>query len=359
MKILFVNTVPLEANGISTFIINSAKGLSRLGASVTILASNQINVGLINELKKYNIKLVIIPNRNKKPITYFFKLRKMCLDKKYDVIHVNGNSTTMALELWAARSAKVKLRIAHSHNTTTEHPVINRILRPFFDLSVNGRIACNIAAGKWLFKKRSFEVIKNGIDLGKYKYSENIRSKVRKELNISDEEILLGNVGNFNFQKNQQFLIKLLAQLSAKNKLVLIGEGKTLNQVKKLSINLKVDKRVYFLGVKDNVQDYLNAIDLFLLPSNFEGQPFVLIEAAASGLRSVVSDKVPYESNICDNTTFLKLNNYNLWLNEIETFKKNDRNKTTRNYAKLLTIHGYDTQKNAYKLLKYYKEKQK
>lgn len=357
MKVLFVNTVPLEANGISTFIINSSEGLSGLGVKVTILAPNKVNKKIKNELKQNNINLIEILNRNTKPIKYFIRLRKICLNEQYDVVHVNGNSTTMALELWAAKAAKVKIRIAHSHNTTTAHPFINRMLRPLFESVVNGRIACNNAAGKWLFNNKNYAIIKNGIDLKKYKFDKDIRKKVRNNLNIDDDDLVLGNVGKFNFQKNQQFLIKLLSRMDKKIKLILIGEGKTFEQIKKLSVTFGVQNQVYFLGTQDNVQDYLNAFDLFLLPSNFEGQPFVLVESSANGLMNVVSDKVSSEVNICKNTEFLNLNDYNIWKNKIQNIRSYNRHNISEKYIDILSNNGYDLNKNVYRLLEYYKDK--
>lgn len=129
----------------------------------------------------------------------------------------------MSIELAAGFFAGVKVRIAHSHNTVTEHTGLNKALRPVFEMFVNQRLACNEAAGKWLFKNKPFTVIDNGIFLDQYQFNLDTRNKVRKSLDVDQDTVLLGHVGGFNYQKNQAFLLKLLKKLPTNYKLVLIG----------------------------------------------------------------------------------------------------------------------------------------
>lgn len=359
MKVLLINTVPLEKNGISTFVLNSAMILSERGIEVTILAPNLVDTALKNKLKQSNIQLKQITNRKRHPLHYFNKLKKFLQKEQFDIVHVNGNSTTMAIELLAAKLSKVKLRIAHSHNTTTQHPIINKMLRPLFNFSVNGRIACNEAAGKWLFKSRKFIVIPNGINLMQYKFNTSKREKIRSKLGIKDNEILLGHVGEFNYQKNQVFLIDLLKKLPSKYKLILIGKGKDLINVKTKAIQNQLSKRTIFTGTIDNVQDYLAAIDIFVLPSRFEGQPFVLVEATASGLNCVVSNEVSCENDIANNVNFVSLKDVAQWKYTIEQYLKFNREDKSLNNISILTEQGYNAHKNIDKLIDYYKGYQK
>lgn len=355
MKVLLINTVNLEANGISTFIINTASQLAKNNIDVTILAPNKVNRGLVITLKRQDIHLKQILGRMSNPIKYFNNLKIYLSSEKFDVVHVNGNSTTMAIELFAAKLAKIKLRIAHSHNTKTEHSFTNKLLRPLFNYSVNGRLACNEAAGKWLFKRKKFIIVRNGIDLNKYKYSLEQRKKIRKELDIKPNQKLLGHVGYFNYQKNQIFLVHVLKKLPNDYKLIFIGEGNDLKNV-----NAEVDKhnlkdRVIFTGNVTNVPDYLSAMDLFLLPSRFEGQPFVLIESSASGLRNIISDNVSVETNICKNNTYVNLTDIGAWISAIKKVTLSDREERSLKYSSILEYKGYNSSKNAYKLLNFYK----
>ena len=348
MKILLINTVPLEANGISTFIINSATILSEQGINVTIVAPNNVTSSLKNKLKEKNITVIEILNRMHNPFRYFFNLRRVLKSNKYDVVHVNGNSTTMAIELLAAKIENVKVRAAHSHNTTTEHPYVNKLLRPIFENSVNVRLACNDAAGDWLFGKNQYTVIKNGIFLRKYLFNSLIRKKIRRKYNVKDDECLIGHVGIFNFQKNQKFLIQLLKRLDQKYKLILIGDGPEIVSVKKLVRDRKLENRVIFTGVVNNVPEFLSAIDIFALPSNFEGQPFAVIEATASGLPTIVSTNVSKEINISQKVQFASLSNIQDWINKINKSKINNQVRVENSVKniELLTQNEYDVEWN-------------
>lgn len=362
MKVLLVNTVPLEANGISTFIINSAKVMTRRGIQVTISAPNIVSNQLKSELRNNKILLTEIPNRMHNPINYYFKLKQIMQNNNYDVVHVNGNSTTMAVELFAAKRAKVKLRIAHSHNTTTEHPLINRLLRNIFERSVNGRLACNDAAGQWLFQNEKYTVIENGIFLNKYVFNSETREKIRDKYQITSKDIVIGHVGMFNFQKNQQFLLKLLKELDPKYKLMLIGSGPDFDAIKEKSKEYGLEDRIIFTGVINNVFDYLNAIDVFALPSNFEGQPFVVIEALASGLPVIVSENVSREINLTNTVKFMSLKDISKWKEYIKGLylNKEERKEVSLNNISLLKMNDYDTESNIiHKLIPYYRKKEK
>lgn len=358
MKVLLVNTVPLEANGISTFIINSAKVLSEQNVKVTIAAPNIVSSDLKNQLRKKNIIVVEILNRMRNPIHYFFKLKQLLAKNNYDIVHINGNSTTMAVELLAAKQEKVGMRIAHSHNTTTEHPAINKLLRGIFERCVNGRLACNEAAGKWLFKNRDFTIIKNGIFLKDYAFNSSVRNEIRKKYKISDDDILIGHVGMFNYQKNQQFFVNFLKNMDPEYKLMLIGEGPNSSDIKKQFIENNLESRVIFTGAVNNVKDYLNAFDTFVLPSRFEGQPFVIIEALASGLPVVVSTNVSEEINLTGNVKFISLKDINKWKNAINTLNMdtNLRKENSMSNRTMLQKKGYDVESNIRnELLPFYK----
>ena len=360
MKILLVNTVFLEANGISTFIINSAKVMSNNGIDVTISAPNIVDNQLKSELKTNNISLIEIPNRMHNPINYYFKLKHIMKNNNYDVVHVNGNSTTMAIELMAAKHANIKLRVAHSHNTTTEHPLINKLLRKTFESNVNGRLACNDAAGQWLFQNKKYTVIKNGITLEKYIFNTNTREKIRKKYKITNNDILIGHVGCFNFQKNQEFLIKLLKNMNPKYKLILVGDGQNLDSSKQQVIENGLTNQIIFTGAINNVPDYLNAFDIFALPSRYEGQPYVVIEALASGLPVIVSENVSREINLTNNVKFLSLKNAVEWEKSISNLSIDDkkRKETSIHNVNLLRSKEYDTERTVIsKLIPFYEKK--
>lgn len=353
MKVLMINTIKLEKNGVTTFILNSCSSLRDEKVNVSIGASNNIDPELQKILNNKQITFIKLPNRKKNIFKYFTFLIKMLTQQQYDVVHINGNSTTMAIELLAAKVAGIKVRVAHSHNTLTEHPIFNKIFRPLFESTVNGRVACNVAAGKWLFGKQKFLVIKNGIFFNKYKYNQKKRKAIRKSLNLSENNILLGHVGFFNYQKNQEFFIELMKELDNKYKLLLIGNGDLYDQFNEKVKENKLEHRIFTIGTVSNVPDYLSAMDIFLLPSRFEGQPFVIIEALAAGLPCIISDKVSKEIDVTSNSSFIPLD-YNKWNESIRCTELIGRNLRSLSNQKILRQRGYDAGENGAVLKQFY-----
>lgn len=353
MKILFINTINLEKNGISTFIINNAKVLS-FNNDVTILAPNKVDSEIKENLRKLGIIIIQLPSRKKKLKSYFFNLVRIIKRKKYDIVHINGNSTTMAIELLAAKIAGYGIRVTHSHNTKTEHPTINKILKPMFNHYVDYRLACSQEAGKWLYGNKNFTVINNGVNLENLKPKDIIRINIRKRLNIKSNEFLLISIGYFNDQKNQEFIIQMLPFMNKSYKLLLIGNGTNFIRCKQLVTKLGLEKRVIFAGIQNNIADYLSASDIFLMPSRFEGFPFALIEAQASGLSCIVSSKITKKTNLTGNVIYLDITNFELWANKIIKISKNiDYNKRVRAIDSIqnqLSNKGYDQEENAKKL---------
>lgn len=358
MKLAMINTVNLEDNGITTFIIDNSILLAQHHISVTIVAPNRVSDTLRKKLNNNNIDIFEIPYRSKRTWKYFNTLRKYLKNESFDVVHVNGNSTTMSIELLAAFFAGVKGRIAHSHNTTTDHPKINQALRPIFEILVNGRIACNNAAGKWLFKNQNFEVIKNGIFLRNYTFSYKKRNDIRKMLHLKENDILLGHIGRFNDQKNQKYFFKIIPFLPQNYHLILVGQGMNFEKIKQEVRKRGLINRIFFTGAINNTSDYLSAMDLFLLPSIYEGQPFTLVESTASGLYNVVSSRVSMENNVADNMISISLDNPTKWKDRIEQYNFSNmtsrRQDTSNNFIEVLKDHGYDVETNAQKLIDIY-----
>lgn len=357
MKVLMISTVPLNKNGIATCVLNYSKQLTLNNITVDIVSPDIVCNEIKEEISEYSINLYEVSTRKINPFKYLFSLLKI-IKKKYDIIHVHGNSCTMALELLIAMLGGCKIRIAHSHNTTCEHIRAHKLLRPIFELTCNGRFACGTEAGKWLFGKKKFIIIRNGINLENYSFSTEIRSEIRNKIGISPNKFLLGHVGTFNYQKNHEFLINLLSIIPENYSLLCIGTGETEGKIKKIVKEKKVNDRVYFIGNVNNVSDYLQAMDCFLLPSHYEGLPYVLIEAQASGLSCIVSDRVSKEANLSGNIQFLSIDDYEYWVNEIKLMKINlqndNRDILCEKWKMDLRKSGYDICNNTKQLITIY-----
>lgn len=268
----------------------------------------------------------------------------------YKVVHMHSSSKNYSV-LEFAKKYGVSIRIAHSHNIDFQTKnKIKKYIGDIFKIPLKyystDYFACSKLAGEWLFgdkivNSNKFKIIHNAIDYDKFKYSEEIRNKIRKELEINNDEIIIGHVGRFTNQKNHDFLIDIFYECYKQNvkyKLLLVGTGELEDKIKEKVNNYGITKNVIFLGFKNNVGDYMQAMDYFLMPSLYEGLGLVLIEAQASGLYCFTSkDVVPEETHITDHISYISLeDSANNWANKI--VKTNY--KRTDSYDSIVS-HGY------------------
>lgn len=353
MKILNISTVELDKNGVSRCILSYFEKICSSTIQVDIVAPNIVSDDIKELIKSKKAYLYELPLRKKNTVKYFFTLIKIIKQEKYDIVHAHGNSCTLAIELLAAKIAGCNIRIAHSHSTSCKHQKANKILRPIFELSCTDRFACGEKAGKWLFRNKKFKVIYNSVDIEKYKPNDKIRKNMRSKLDIHPNDFLLGHVGAFNDVKNHDFMVNLIKKLNysdykRKYKLILIGDGENKKNIEQKVLDNNLIDSVKFTGNVSNVTEYLQAIDLFLLPSIYEGVPYVLIEAQASGINCIVSKAVSKEADVTGNVKFIDLN-VQEWINEIENSPKEKNSHVDIN-------EKYDLNKNSIKLIELYKE---
>lgn len=354
MKILIIATTPLAYTGITNVIFNYLRYMDKSGMDITVLSTCRTMTWCIKELKELNISFLEI-NRNDNPIRYYKRLVALLKEEKFDIVHAHGNSNTLGVELFAAKQAKIKVRIAHCHSSSCIHKLWNLILKPIFIRSYTHGFACSEIAGKWLFGNKKFYIINNAFDVNKFKYNEELRNKLRKELNIESKTII-GNVGSFNEGKNQSFLIDVFMEYKKMNSnsvLVFIGEGKLEEKNKEKANVLGINDSVIFLGKRNDVNELLNIFDYFVFPSLYEGLGIVLLEAQANGIPVVASsDVIPNEVKLNDNFNFEFLDKGSLyWAKRIFNMK------SIRNLNGQFCIEnaGYDIQKEADKLKTLYK----
>ena len=325
MKRIAYVTKELSINGISEVIFNYCRNLNKEKYSITIFAGPPIEKKYLEEAKKLGITIIETPpKRGKNPFIYYKFLKENLKPNNYDVMHIHGSSATITIELIIAKLNKIKIKIAHSHNTKCDKLFMHKLLKPILKYNCDYMLACGKEAGEWMYGKKNFEVINNGIDFNKYKYDIEKRKNIREKLNI-EENFVLGHIGAFNNQKNQSFFIDLMNLLKEYKdiKLMLIGDGPLYTEIKKKIIENKLEDKIILLGNKQNANDYYNAMDYFLLPSLFEGLPLVLVEAQVNGLDCLVSDNVSKEANITEKLKYESLDNINNWKNIILEKYKN------------------------------------
>ena len=305
-RVLQIATTPLQWDGLTEVLISlfdhapagKVKGCAVLGMG----ALEEFETGL----KARGVKTVRVPQRNRHIIGYMLALMKILKQGHFDVVHIHGNSATMAIEACIARLFKVKVRISHCHNTRTNHPFIHRILRNRLNRDITLAAACGKDAGEFLYDS-DFTVIPNCIKVSDFEYNESVRSRIREELKLG-QEILIGHVGRFSYQKNHDFLIEVFEEVHRKNtgtKLLLIGSGELEDDIRKKVARKNLSNAVVFTGNVHNVNEYMQAMDVFVLPSRYEGLSITAIEAQAAGLPCFFSGDVSAETKKSDRVTFL------------------------------------------------------
>lgn len=230
---------------------------------------------------------------------------------EYQIVHSHIDAMSY-LPLLAAKKSGVPVRIAHSHSTSIDRD-FKYLLKQCFRASLNrvatDCLACGKAAGRFLFGNRSFQIIPNAIEADKFLYNPELRAQKRKELNI-EQNFVVGHVGRFCYPKNHTFLIEIFEQIHKLDEnavLLLVGEGEKMEEIRQLVCQMGLDKNVKFLGNRNDVNELYQAMDVFVMPSLFEGVPLTGVEAQFSDLPCLFSDSVPQEVSFGRNCYFLSL----------------------------------------------------
>ena len=357
MKILIINTVLTGKNGITNVIFNYLNSIDRERVTFDYLAINTPDVMYRNMIEAYGGKLFVLSRLSTNMFIYWSRIRKL-IKNGYDAVHIHGNSHTVVLELSAAYSAGCHIRLVHAHNTACKYVVVHKLLTPLFNFFYTHGLACGADAGRFMFGSRPYMVINNGVDVERFGFDAKSREKIRRQLNLDDNDRLLGHVGYFKEVKNQKFIVEILKHLEERYKLILIGDGPLREDTENLVKCYGLESRVIFTGNINNVDEYLNAIDFVVMPSLFEGLPLALIEQQANGLKCVVADTITREVDKTDNLLFLPLSlSAKEWANKIVAFHDNQsRDKQSRRAIECICKSGYSIQEEANKLANYYNE---
>lgn len=254
--------------------------------------------------------------------------------KNYDVYHVNLTRFRFPLDIIMAKIAGLKI-VIHTHSTkvykskSIKTNIIrileHKLFKIFFILCSDMIISCNTESAKFFWGAKKVNILYNGIDTNKFKYSAEHRNEVRNQLGLSDDTILLGHVGRFSAEKNHKFLVEVIREISKysdKYKLICIGSGDLYEQIINYAQKQGVSDKLIFTGVRSDINKLLSAMDIFLLPSHHEAYPLVLVEAQANGLPCIISKNVSKEIDITKKNYFVDINNINEWVNLLIENKK-------------------------------------
>lgn len=316
------------------------------------------------EIEQLGGRIIIVP-RYEDVFHYIRELARIFREENYTIVHSHIN-TMSVFPLCAAWISKVPIRIAHSHSTSNKKEkkkdFIKKCLRPLAKNFATDYFCCSELAGRWLFGNRTYNkgnvyLLRNAIDTGNFRFSQKSRVEKRNELQIKENQILIGHIGRFVTQKNHSFLIKVFQEIHRKNKetiLVMVGEGPLLELMKQKVKELQLDEAVIFTGQRRDTNELYSAFDVLLLPSLYEGLPVVGVESQTAGLPCIMSDEITKEIKVLDSTKLLPLSlGAKRWAEEVlDSFVVVKRKDTSQ----ILVENGFDIHCEAHKLEVKYKE---
>lgn len=348
--------------GVEAVVMNYYRNIDRNKVQFDFICDDDSTNIPYEEIESLGGRVILIPPYQK-VFKYHKELKRVLKEGKYKIVHSHIN-TLSVFSLWAAKSAKVPVRIAHSHSTTNKKEkkknLMKQVLRPFSKLFATDYMCCSELAGRWLFGDKTYNqgkvyLLNNAIDLDKFTYNEKIRKDKRKALDIKDDTLVIGHIGRFVAQKNHTFLIDIFNEIHKKESnsiLLLAGQGPLMEETKEKVKQLDLEESVKFLGQRSDANELYQAFDVFLLPSLYEGLGMVAIEAQVAGCKCIASTEVPVIAKITDNLEFISLNkSAKEWSDEI--FSKLN-NETRKSYVKEATKYGYDIKSEAENIEKYY-----
>ncbi len=353
----------LNRGGAETMIMNIYRNIDRSKIQFDFIIHTQDKCDFNDEIIALGGRIFSVPRYNGKNHFSYKKSWKVFFThhREYKIVHGHMRSTASIYLKIAKKYGLVT--IAHSHSTASRGNKIEQIVKNIMQYPIryiaDYLFACSNEAGARLFgkkslKKENYKVIKNAIDVDKYVFNEVKRNEKRKALDIEDK-FVVGHVGSFTYPKNHKFLIDVFFEVQKQKEnsvLLLVGDGELRTQIEKQISDLGIEDKVIITGVVENVNDYMQAMDVFVFPSIFEGLGMAVIEAEATGLPSVVSDKIPKETFIIDSIEKLSLKtSIKTWADITLQYCRNYKRKnTSQDIAKL----GYEIKESAQSIEDFY-----
>lgn len=359
IRVLHVLDTLETGSGVCAVVMNYFEHIDRKQVMFDFLVHEKVDAQRRKQLEEKGAIIYEMPTLSGKNIpAYKRQLEKFFNEhKEYDIVHGHLPNAA-AFYMKAAKKAGVTYRIIHSHNSQAADGKLKRIRnRILFQLGIryaNRYFACSDLAADFLYGKdgKKVELINNAVDTKRFAFNSTVREKIRRELKLEDK-LIIGHVGRFCEQKNQSFIIDIIKDLSDRGIQVhalLFGEGEQKESVVKKAELYGIKENVTFMGIQKNVNEYMNAMDVFVLPSQYEGLPVVGIEAQCNGLLCLFSNQITKQVQILDNVKYLPIDNEKSWENAIVTF---DRRRNTRAVEKIINA-GFSIEREAERLLQLY-----
>ncbi|OSY88151.1 hypothetical protein WH52_09040 [Tenacibaculum holothuriorum] len=363
MKRILHVTGTMNRAGAETMLMNIYREIDRKKYQFDFVVFTSVKSDFEDEIKSLGGKIYVINEKN--AIKRFLKLRKLLSDhKEYQVVHCHTNFSN-AFHLLSARLAKVKKRIAHSHNTTDKSRNVfvsffyHKIAKAFINGLSTHYVSCGKEASKLLFyKNKSVLVIPNSVDVYKLAdYGESSKNYINNLFNLTNEQLKIIQVGRLQPEKNHLFSIEIAKELRESNvdfRMFFLGVGLLESKLKEKVKEYGLEKIVSFLGIREDVPQFMGGADIMLLPSFYEGFPVVLVESQAVGVPSLISNMISSEVDLGSKTIhFEEIKDSYIWsekIKEIVALPETDKKERIESIVE----KGFDIKTNAKSLIEFY-----
>ncbi len=347
----------MERGGLESMLMNYYRHIDHEKVQFDFIVHRGVRAAFDDEIESLGGRIYRLPRLVPWSKSYLSALNHFFDEhSEYKVVHVHQDCLSSVILKVAARH-NVPVRVAHSHSANQDknlkYPIKLWYKRSIPKYATN-LFACGKDAGDWMFGGVPFQIINNAINVVAYTYDPAKRQKVRRQLGL-ENEFTIGHVGRFNQPKNHPFLIDIFAALLKKEPtavLLLVGGGGDMPKIQAKVQALGIAEHVRFLGVRSDVADLMQAIDVFVFPSLYEGLPVTMVEAQAAGLPCLISDKVPPECIITKGLVdVLTLSaDPEVWAEKI--LEKRDFPRSDRRTE--IAAHGFDITTEAVKLQEFY-----
>lgn len=345
--------------GLESMLMNYYRHIDREEVQFDFLVHRQERAAFDDEIESLGGRIYRLPRLVPWSKNYLAALNRFFDEhSEHKIVHVHQDCLSSVI-LKAAMQHNVPVRVAHSHSANQDknlkYPIKLWYKRGIPKYATN-LFACGKGAGDWMFGGVSYQIINNAIDVSAYTYDPTKRQEMRRQLGL-ENEFTIGHVGRFNQPKNHSFLLDIFAALLKKESnavLLLAGGGEDMPKIQAKAEALDIAEHVRFLGIRSDVAGLMQAMDVFVFPSLYEGLPVTMVEAQAAGLPCIISDKVPPECIITEGLVdILPLSaGAETWSEKM--LEKREVPRTDRRSE--IASHGFDITTEAVKLQEFYLE---
>lgn len=348
--------------GIEAVVMNYYRFLDRELIQFDFAVCEDSPIPQKREIQALGGRIFLLPSLRRQR-QYQHRIQELIHREGYEIVHCHMN-TLSVFPLYGAWRAKMKVRICHNHTTAHKGEGMRTLakyaLRPFCRLFATDYFACGAYAARWMYGRKALKngevfLMRNAVDEERFRYQMIARLSIRKKLDLSDK-FVVGHIGRFTYQKNHEFLIDIFREVYRKNPravLLLVGEGELEGKIRRKVKRLGLEEAVIFYGTCEDTSVLYQAMDVFCLPSFYEGLPVVAVEAQMNGLPLILSEHVTREAVLLESCKRLSLREKaSVWAGEVLHADKDEKRR--QEAWRQMEKQGFSIEKAAGELLEYY-----